>query len=368
MSKTKCYAPTKTDRELASSKMATALGWNAHLIAALRGMYEENNESNTIDNIVSLIGYHNKLKDQERKELYDYINNPIAAWSQLKEAFPSTQMRSDRYRMVALLFSRVVDSIIAKSEKQGVNLSREDVILGFKDKEGHFQYGPAKILNLVWEQLQEVKNKAQEAGDMEVVEKYQTIFKNWGALIQYALKDIKMNEGINIGHNLTFAVKSSSEEGYILDLEETTKERWQERVESISPLGSTSVPVRRSLGRLYAEETTDRDDLGFPRMNNISETHQKLLQILKGMESETHMLELIQNSSLPFANTLLKQLQADPVLRTQYFVDFKKFELDPMECAVYIAHYRERERFNPEEYLISEYGNYFAAYPRYWAE
>jgi len=50
------------------------------------------------------------------------------------------------------------------------------------------------------------------------------------------------------------------------------------------------------------------------------------------------------------------------------FVDFSKFELDPMECAVYITHKSDREKFNPDEYLITEYGYVIAAYPRYWAE
>lgn len=50
------------------------------------------------------------------------------------------------------------------------------------------------------------------------------------------------------------------------------------------------------------------------------------------------------------------------------FVDFDQFELDPMECAVYISAEGGRNKFNPDEYLITEYGNYIAAYPVYWAE
>jgi len=50
------------------------------------------------------------------------------------------------------------------------------------------------------------------------------------------------------------------------------------------------------------------------------------------------------------------------------FVEMADFEPDPMECSVYIVRQENRERFSPEDYLITDYGPYAAVYPRYWAE
>ena len=44
------------------------------------------------------------------------------------------------------------------------------------------------------------------------------------------------------------------------------------------------------------------------------------------------------------------------------------FELDPMECAVYVLYQESKSLFNEEDYLVMDYGNYAVAYPRYWAE
>lgn len=50
------------------------------------------------------------------------------------------------------------------------------------------------------------------------------------------------------------------------------------------------------------------------------------------------------------------------------FTDYAGFEPDPMECAVYIITPAQERLFNPEEYLITNYGGYLSVYPRYWAE
>ena len=50
------------------------------------------------------------------------------------------------------------------------------------------------------------------------------------------------------------------------------------------------------------------------------------------------------------------------------FVEMGDFEPDPMACSVYIIRQENRERFAPEDYLITDYGPYVVAYPRYWAE
>lgn len=50
------------------------------------------------------------------------------------------------------------------------------------------------------------------------------------------------------------------------------------------------------------------------------------------------------------------------------YQDFTDFEPDPMECATYIIRQDEKALFDEADYLITDYGNYAAVYPRYWAE
>lgn len=49
-------------------------------------------------------------------------------------------------------------------------------------------------------------------------------------------------------------------------------------------------------------------------------------------------------------------------------VQFDSFELDPEACSVYIIAQSEKGYFDEELYLLTDYGDYAAAYPRYWAE
>ena len=48
--------------------------------------------------------------------------------------------------------------------------------------------------------------------------------------------------------------------------------------------------------------------------------------------------------------------------------DFGDFEPDPTECAVYIVRQQEKKLFDEADYLITDFGNFAAVYPRYWAE
>lgn len=50
------------------------------------------------------------------------------------------------------------------------------------------------------------------------------------------------------------------------------------------------------------------------------------------------------------------------------FTDYADFEPDPMECAVYVIMEGQKPLFDEANYLFTEYGNYIAVYPRYWAE
>lgn len=49
-------------------------------------------------------------------------------------------------------------------------------------------------------------------------------------------------------------------------------------------------------------------------------------------------------------------------------VSFEDFEPDPMACSLYIVTQEEKAIFSEEDFLLTDYGDYAAVYPRYWAE
>lgn len=334
MSKTTCYTPLKGVDDVIASQVPS---WNSYYVANLRGMYEEAKGKSTTD-VNELLAFRRSLNAKDAKALTEAITNPIAAYDQLKEAF-STQERVDRVNMVANTFSDVVDAI----QENNPSLSREDIIMGYMDQNGKFQGGPAFIYNEVYKTLKAEMDEYAENGYEEEVEKYRQVFKNWGALITYANSTLRDTEGLKVGTKLTFADVtniSDYDENTIIDsfvAEEAPRESWQEVSESVSPFGSTSVLVRRLLGRLSgytSENEEDYDDLGHLRRLPAVQVHQALMETLRGMQSESDMVAILKQNmdSKPYISSILEEFAKDPILRTQFFVDFSKvFQLYSMQ-------------------------------------
>lgn len=334
MSRTTCYNPQKGVDDVIASQVPS---WNSYYVANLRGMYEEAKGKSTVD-VNELLAFRRSLNAKDAKALTDTITNPIAAYDQLKEAF-STQERIDRVNMIANTFSDVVDAI----QESNPNLDREDIITGYKDQNGKFQGGPAFIYNEVYKTLKAEMDEYAENGYEEEVEKYRQVFKNWGALVTYANTILRDTEGLKIGAKLTFADStniSDYDENTAIEsfvAEEAPRESWQEVSESVSPFGSTSVLVRRMLGRLSgytSENEEDYDDLGHLRRLPAVQVHQSLMETLRGMQSESDMVSILKQNmdSKPYISSILEEFAKDPILRTQFFVDFSKtFQLYSMQ-------------------------------------
>ena len=107
--------------------------------------------------------------------------------------------------------------------------------------------------------------------------------------------------------------------------------------ESVSPFGSTSILVRRLLGRLSgytSKNEEDYDDLGHLRRLPAVQVHQALMETLRGMQSESDMVAILKQNmnSKPYISSILEEFAKDPILRTQFFVDFSKvFQLYSMQ-------------------------------------
>lgn len=48
--------------------------------------------------------------------------------------------------------------------------------------------------------------------------------------------------------------------------------------------------------------------------------------------------------------------------------DEEEFEPDPEECAAYVIRRRDKDLFDPEDYIIKDFDEFATVYPRYWAE
>lgn len=334
MSKTTCYSPLKGVDDVIAAQVPS---WNSYYVANLRGMYEEAKGKSTTD-VNELLAFRRSLNAKDAKALTEAITNPIAAYDQLKEAF-STQERVDRVNMIANTFSDVVDAI----QESNPSLSREDIIIGYTDQNGKFQGGPAFIYSKVYKTLKAEMDEYAENGYKEEVEKYRQVFKNWGALVTYANTILRDTEGLKIGTKLTFADSSTIadyDENTAIEsfvAEEAPRESWQEVSESVSPFGSTSILVRRLLGRLSgytSKNEEDYDDLGHLRRLPAVQVHQALMETLRGMQSESDMVAILKQNidSKPYISSILEEFVKDPILRTQFFVDFSKvFQLYSMQ-------------------------------------
>lgn len=318
-------------------KIAEILGIHERVASRARADYDEAHPDNPLDTsnlevaARILLNYMHKEKAQkESEEFAKKVANPIADYSKLKEEYPNTKERFNRIAMIANVFSSCVDSLQSKYP----SVDREDLIKGFINGSGEYIGGPANIFREVHKRLYSYMKEHAEDGDQESVDKYMKVFKNIGALSIYSTFIIRDVEGVNIGHNLSFASSvdptdfNESENLVNFTVEESKKEHWQELSDSISPFGSTSKLVRRIIGRLTEDPNNEDfiDDLGFPIRMNPVKGHQSLMEILRGIKNENEMVNRMLEyiDTYPFIKDILNEFKKDPILRTQFFVDFSK--------------------------------------------
>lgn len=329
--KNNCY-PAKKGLDDVIAKQVD--GWTPALVANLRGMWEERNPGQTItvDNYQSLVDFKKSLSDADNNKLIATMKGTRRAadaivYRQLREAF-SAEDRFNRVNMISTIFTDIVDA----AQEANPNMSREDII-----KKG----GVSNIFANIHETLNEQYSEAVNEGDTELADKYQKIFDNWDALIYAAKIRIKMIENVKLGQDVDFSDNANpnnyndNDMTFKFIMEESKREGWMEQAEFQSAFGSIGAEVRKVIGRLPQFEKGDvkLDDLGFPVMQDPVRVHQELLDVLRGMSTESQMLELLNQYSAtsPWVSPLLAELEL-PAVRTQFFVDFKKnFQLYSMQ-------------------------------------
>lgn len=323
MSKT-CYTPEKGLDDVIASKVT---GWNKYLVANLRGLYQERNPDAGTPDAETLIKFRRSLSREDAKRVLDAVNSPAVSYSQLRDDFTAEE-RFNRISMISTLFSDIIDAV----QEENPTRSRKDIIAGYTEN-GQQVGGVAGIFNEIYDTLQSQYSDAVEEGDTETANKYQKVFDNWGALISFAKIRIRDAEELKLGQNIGFADDANPNnfnendmtEKFIM--EESKREGWMEKAELESSFGSIGKQVRKVIGRtpVYKDGEPVMDDLGFPVMQDPVRMHQELLDVLRGVGSESEMMAALRRYSgtAGWVTPFMAELE-NPQVRTQFYTDFKK--------------------------------------------
>lgn len=319
-----CYTPVKGLDDVIANEVT---GWNKYLVANLRGLYQERNPDAETPSAQTLVEFRRSLNKEDAKRILDAINNPAVSYAQLRDDF-SAEERFNRISMISTMFSDIVDA----TQEEYPDKSRAEICNGF-NLEGRNVGGASGIFNEIYDTLHERYSEYVAEGDSEMANKYQKIFDNWGALLSFAKIRIREAEDLKLGQSINFADSANPNNFNDNDMtekfvmEESKKEGWMEQSDFESSFGSIGKQVRKVIGRTpkYKNSEPVLDDLGFPIMQDPVRVHQELLDALRGISSETEMMNTLKeySSVANWVGPFMEELE-DPQVRTQFYTDFKK--------------------------------------------
>ena len=325
-----CYSPIKGIDDVIANNIQ---GWNEYRVATLRGMYDESHPSpldtSDIDKAVQdLISYRKDLGKANAESIKTTSSNLSESYQKLKESF-STKERFNRINMISTMFSDRLDAL----QEANPSLSRKVICNGFTSN-GKLFAGQFSVFEGVYNDLLEYYSEAVEEGDMESANSYKKVLENWGALVSYARMRLRDTEELKLGDKIEYADDANPDNyndnklSELYDASESKREAWQETSDMHSAFGSVGKQVRRLLGSIQKVEDGEEvyDDLGFPIMLDPVKAHQSLIEILRGVTSESQMIGLLRNASnsQTWLQPIIEELENNDQLRTQFYVDFKK--------------------------------------------
>lgn len=327
---TKCYNPIKGIDDVIASKIQ---GWNKYRVAILRGMYDESHSSpldtSDLDKAVQdLISYRRDLGKMNAESIKTTSSNLSESYQKLKKSF-SAEERFNRINMIATMFSDRLDALQAANP----SLSRKVICNGFT-LNGKLVAGQFAVFEGVYSDLLEYYSEAVEEGDMDSANSYKKVLENWGALVSYARIRLRDTEELKLGDKIEYADDTNPDNyndnklSELYDASESKREAWQEVSDMQSAFGSVGKQVRKLLSTIQKVENGEGvyDDLGFPIMLDPVKAHQSLIEILRGVTSESQMIGMLRNaaSRQTWLQPIIEELENNNQLRTQFYVDFKK--------------------------------------------
>lgn len=334
--------------------IASQLGWTptgkfdpAYRVATLRGMYDEymqsqNKEPLDLTDLTKatqeLKIFRQQLARRNHASMSSAGTNLHVSYVQLRQSFTAEE-RFNRVNMLASMFSRWVDRMRASDPSK----SRSQFISGFT-KDGKFVAGEFAIFEMMFGELIDMQSHYMSLNTQEGRERAQKIsqiLNNWSALTAFTRMKLRDTEGVKIGNSLEWSEEAVMDNfgenniAEIFDASESKREGWQEVSDMQSAFGSIGKQVRRLISCLPVyEESEDGkisilyDDLGHPVMLDPVKVHQTLMEDLRGVVNEEHMMRAFFTKDgrikHPWLKPIVETLRTNNVLRTQFFVDFKK--------------------------------------------
>lgn len=326
-----CYTPVKGVDDVIASKVAN---WTDSRVSLLRGLYDEKHpdaplDTSNIDEAASkLVSFRKELAISNAKEINTYGSNLANTYESLLNTF-SAEDRFNRVNMIAYMFSER----LTEYEEANPNLNRKLICNGF-NVNGQIKGGQTMLFESLYNEILDYWAEAVEEGETHDADEYRKVIENWPALVAYARMRLRDTEELKLGNKLEYADDANPDNfgdnnlSDLYDADEAKREGWQEVNDYQSAFGSIGKEVRRFLGTLQKIENGEEviDDLGFPVMLDPVKAHQSLLDILRGADSETRMMSMLREASQSqeWLNPVIEGLEGDNLLKTQFYVDFKK--------------------------------------------
>lgn len=328
---TTCYTPVKGVDDVIASKVAN---WSDSRVALLRGMYDDAHpnaplDTSNIEEAASkLVSYRKGLAISNAKAINTFGSNLASTYEHLLDTF-SAEDRFNRVNMIAYMFSER----LSEFQEANPSLSRRAICNGFTVN-GKVRGGQTMIFESLYNEILDYYAEAVEDGETHDADEYRKVIENWPALVAYARMRLRDTEELKLGNKLEYADDANPDNfgdnnlSDLYDADEAKREGWQEVNDYQSAFGSIGKKVRRFLGTLQKIENGEEviDDLGFPVMLDPVKAHQSLLDILRGADSETRMMSMLREASQSqeWLNPIIEGLEGDNLLKTQFYVDFKK--------------------------------------------
>ena len=325
-----CYSPIKGVDDVIADKV---MGWDSYRVATLRGMYDESHDSpvdtSNLDKAAEqLVSYRKELAMANAKAMRTTSSNLSETYDKLKKTFTAKE-RFDRVNMIATLFSDRIDAI----QEANPSLSRKAICNGFTSN-GKQVAGQFAIFEGVYNDLLDEYSTCMEDGNTEDAEKFKKVLENWASLSAFARMRLRDTEELKLGNSIEYADDANPDNygdnklSELFDAENSRRESWQETSDMQSSFGSVGRQVRKLIGTTPRMENgeTVYDDLGYPEMLDPVKTHQTLLEMLRGVTSESGMMKKLNRAAetQSWLQPIIDALNKDNQLRTQFFTDFKK--------------------------------------------
>lgn len=328
---TTCYTPIKGVDDVIASRVAN---WTDSRVSLLRGLYDEKHpdaplDTSNIDEAASkLVSFRKELAISNAKAINTFGSNLASTYEHLLDTF-SAEDRFNRVNMIAYMFSER----LSEFQEANPSLSRRAICNGFTVN-GKMRGGQTMIFESLYNEILDYYAEAVEEGETHDADEYRKVIENWPALVAYARMRLRDTEELKLGNKLEYADDANPDNfgdnnlSDLYDADEAKREGWQEVNDYQSAFGSIGKEVRRFLGTLQKIENGEEviDDLGFPVMIDPVKAHQSLLDILRGANSETRMMSMLREASQSqeWFNPVIEGLEGDNLLKTQFYVDFKK--------------------------------------------